>query len=149
MITHNQTQAVQNVFARKVGVHMIDLQRLQSDVLSREPEMALPCHLSDQWLAILSNDVNSFLGESDEDRGTIAGLMAVAFIAHLMKLSNQGITQGSMKDMREAGEQLIVELELEQLRRHANWIPVKDQLDSFFDGRHRLFRHMHPSLINH
>ena len=59
-----------------------DLTRFQKEVIAHGAEAALPCNLSDEWIALLSRDLNMLLEPENEDHGYLT--VPLALVIHLL-----------------------------------------------------------------
>lgn len=113
-----------------------DLLKLKREVLDRQPEAALPQHLSDAWLNMLLRDLESVLQEENEDHTYMTAPLAL--IVHILmgKHSNtkQEITFteqelfGYLQDLR-------LEISFELIRRNTHFAPEPATLETIFTNR--------------
>jgi hypothetical protein len=63
-----------------------DLRRLQSEVLSKGAEAALPCNLSDYWLDLIGRDLECLGQAVDLEDPNASGYMSVplALVGHIL-----------------------------------------------------------------
>lgn len=96
-----------------------DLGRLDDEVLSRSPEAALPCNLSDYWLEMIARDLEMLM-ESGKSTGSGNHISApAALIAHiLLGRTNSAVAAVSIDDLSQMFCDLLMEVNLELIRRN-------------------------------
>ena len=96
-----------------------DLARLGDEVLSGSPEAALPCNLSNHWLVMIARDLEMLTGH-DESRGSGHYVSApAALVAHiLLGRTNSALTRISIDDLSQIFCDLLIEINLELVRRN-------------------------------
>lgn len=111
----------------------VDLERLKNEVLSQPADAALPCNLSDYWLATISKSLELFF-ENTEGDGLITAPMAL--IIHILagKNGNKEI-QISYKEIFTLLENYQLEIGLEEVNRKTNVKTSPATLETIFTDR--------------
>lgn len=126
---------------RRTGVlPPTDLERLAQEVLRGRPaDAALPCNLSDEWLARISRDIDVCFGDAEVEGDTPSkSHMAapLALIVHLLFAKQGG---DSVKlDLDELGRymnDLRVEVALELVTRQTNISASRATVQTIFENR--------------
>lgn len=113
-----------------------DLLKLKREVLDWQPEAALPQHLSDAWLNMLSRDLENILQEENEDHTYMTAPLAL--IVHIL-MGKHGNTKqeitfteqelfGYLQDLR-------LEISIELIRRNTHFAPEPATLETIFTNR--------------
>lgn len=114
---------------------VIDLHQLTQDVLSREPEAALPCNLSDYWCEAIRDSLEQVLYVRDEESAKyFNGPMAL--VSHLL-LGKTGAVQieFDLNEILERFRDYRLELALEEVRRVSDIKPSAATLETIFTNR--------------
>lgn len=133
---------------KRVGVlPPTDLDKLAKEVLQDQPaDAALPCNLSDQWLDLISRDLDVCFGDLDADSETPStSHMAapLALIVHLL-FGKQG-GEGVKVAFEELGLYLSdfrIEVALEQVTRRTNVSANRATVQTIFTKRTVEFAHL-------
>jgi hypothetical protein len=112
-----------------------DLARLRDEVLSKPPEAALPCQLSDYWLRLICRDLDVWAGESDVHLNT-PNAAPLALVLHVM--SSRAAALGvaiTVQDLQRCLNDYRMEVALELVRRSTNIKPEPATLETIFTER--------------
>lgn len=117
-----------------------DLEKLAQEVLrDRPPDSALPCNLSDEWLDLISRDLDVCFGDIDADGETPSkSHMAapLALIVHLLFAKKGG--EGVKVAFEELGQYLSdfrIEIALELVTRSTNLAASRATVQTIFADR--------------
>lgn len=113
-----------------------DLAQLQREVLSREPEAALPCNLSDYWLALIGRDLETCLSDSEDSSPESTGAAPLALILHLLcgKVGSRELSV-PLDDMFKHFQDLRIEIALETMSRVTDIQADRATLATIFTDR--------------
>lgn len=113
-----------------------DLSRFQREVIAHGAEAALPCNLSDEWIALLSRDLNMLLEPENEDHGYLT--VPLALVIHLL-LAKRGKKKGEMtfseEELHKCFEYLHFELAAEEVSRKTDISLNRATLETIFTNR--------------
>jgi hypothetical protein len=101
-----------------------DLARLRDEVLSKPPEAALPCQLSDYWLRLICRDLD------------VPNAAPLALVLHVM--SSRAAALGvaiTVQDLQRCLNDYRMEVALELVRRSTNIKPEPATLETIFTER--------------
>jgi hypothetical protein len=116
-----------------------DLEKLARDVLGQPPTAALPCNLSDEWLALIARDLDACMGEMTGDtEGAPSAYMAapLALVIHLLHGKANGQDRLIEFDAFEKYlDDYKLEINLEQVTRKTNISIQQACLNDIFDDR--------------
>lgn len=108
-------------------------------LLGRPGDAALPCNLTDQWLDLISRDLDVCLGDLDADSETPSKshlAAPLALIVHLL-FAKQGGAQVKLA-FEELDQYLIdlrIEVALEQVTRRTNFSASRATVQTIFTKR--------------
>lgn len=136
-MTHHQPSKVMPMLDEQLPPS--DLEKLARDVLGQPPTAALPCNLSDEWLALIARDLDACMGEmTGDDEGTAHTFMAapLALVIHLL----QGKANGKERliefdEFEQYLEDYKIEVNLELVNRKTNLSIQPANLLNIFEGR--------------
>lgn len=117
-----------------------DLKKLAQEVLQGQPgDAALPCNLTDQWLDLISRDLDVCLGDLDADserpsKSHLAGPLAL--IVHLL-FAKQGGAQVKLAfdELDQYLVDLRIEMALEQVTRRTSFAASRATVQTIFTKR--------------
>lgn len=113
-----------------------DLKRLKLEILSQQPEAALPCNLPDEWLRLLARNLEMFLQEQDEGHGYLSAPLAIVLHILLGKNSNKtGEIQFLEEELFEYLQDLRIEIALEIVRRSGVVVAEAASIETIFTNR--------------
>lgn len=117
-----------------------DLKKLAQEVLQGQPgDAALPCNLTDQWLDLISRDLDVCLGDLDADSETPSKshlAAPLALIVHLL-FAKQGGAQVKLAfdELDQYLVDLRIEVALEQVTRRTNFSASRATVQTIFTKR--------------
>lgn len=117
-----------------------DLNKLAQEVLQGQPgDAALPCNLTDQWLDLISRDLDVCLGDLDADSETPSKshlAAPLALIVHLL-FAKQGGAQVKLafEELDQYLVDLRIEVALEQVTRRTNFSASRATVQTIFTKR--------------
>jgi len=116
-----------------------DLEKLARDVLGQPPTAALPCNLSDEWLALIARDLDACMGEmSTDDHCEPSDQMAapLALVIHLLQGKANGQEEFiAFDDFEKYLNDYKIEIQLELVNRKTNLAIQPACLHDIFEGR--------------
>jgi hypothetical protein len=150
-MTHHQPSKVTPMLDEQLPPS--DLEKLARDVLGQPPTAALPCNLSDEWLALIARDLDACMGEmTGDDEGGASNYMAapLALVIHLLHGKANGREKlNEFDEFERYLEDLKVEVHLEVVSRKT-CISVQPAClnDIFEDRRVRVERICNESVAD-
>ena len=127
-----------------------DLARFQREVIAHGAEAALPCNLSDEWIALISRDLNMLLEPENEDEGYLT--VPLAMVIHLL-LAKRGKKQGKMtfseEELHKYFQYLHFELAAEEVCRNTDISLNRATLETIFTNRDVEMKDSQPNKPNH
>lgn len=114
-----------------------DLTRLADEVLKQPSAAALPCNLSDDWLAMIARDLAGAFGEIDHD-APIEQLMAapLALVIHILVGQGRGVGQAMPHDeVMTCLNDYRIEVALELVNRQTGAKSTPATLSTIFKNR--------------
>jgi len=113
-----------------------DLARFQKEVMAHGAEAALPCNLSDEWIALLNRDLTMLLDPENEDDGYLT--VPLALVIHLL-LGKRGNKSGEMtfseEELHKYLQYLHFELAAEEVSRNTEISLNRATLETIFTNR--------------
>jgi len=111
-----------------------DLLQLKREVLNQGSEAALPCNLSDQWLAMLARDIEMFQEETNSDHSYLSAPLAI-IVQLLLGKSGQSEGSISVEELFEYLQYLQIEIVLEVARRNSDINIAPATMETIFTNR--------------
>lgn len=115
-----------------------DLRRLQSEVLSKGAEAALPCNLSDYWLDLIGRDLECLGQAVDLEDPNASGYMSgpLALVGHIL-VGKAGDNEATVPvdDLMRHFEDYRIEIAIETVSRRTHMKANAASLASIFANR--------------
>jgi len=115
-----------------------DLRRLQSEVLSKGAEAALPCNLSDHWLDLIGRDLECLGQAADLEDSNASSYMSgpLALIGHILmgKAGGNEVTV-PVEDLMHHFEDYRIEIAIETVSRRTHMKANAASLETIFSNR--------------
>lgn len=114
-----------------------NLEMLAAQVLTQPPAAALPCNLTDEWLDLISRDLEGTLGE-DAPQEIDANLLAapLALVIHILAGQHgEAGHEWSFEDLFSRVQDYRLEIALELLNRRTGVRPTPATLTTIFRQR--------------
>lgn len=115
--------------------HIIDLEKLKSEILTYPPEAALPCNLSDDWLMQVDASLEQVLDVGgDQASSYLTGPLAL--ILHVLR-GKTGLDQFEVSEEALMGHFIDyrIEVALETVNRSTDIKSTSATLDTIFTNR--------------
>lgn len=112
----------------------LNFDRLNDQILMNAPDAALPCNLSDEWLALISRELENTLGRSAPPNIDFTSLLApLALVYHLLNGSkNSSNGPWTLKYLLARVQDYRLEIALELLDRGTRVPYTPANLDNIF-----------------
>lgn len=120
---------------RSMRPPVIDLSKLQKEILSRGPEAALPCNLSDYWLNQVSESLDQVLEVHDEDSGMYMTAPLALVICLLLGKPGSNTREIGEDELFERFNDYRLELALEEVSRRSDIQTPPASLTTIFTNR--------------
>jgi hypothetical protein len=114
---------------------LIDFDLLNAQILSNAPAAALPCNLTDEWLTLISSELENTLGRSAPQNLDFTSLLApLALVYHLLTGRNSSGDDGpwSLEYLFARVTDYRLEIALELLNRGARVPYTPATIDDIF-----------------
>lgn len=112
-----------------------DLLALKKDILDQNPDAALPCNLSDEWLTKLARDLEMLRQEPLDNEYLNAPLAIVVRILHAKNMKAKQPIEFSIDELSRYLQDLHIEISLEIVRRNTKIAPEPATLETIFTNR--------------